>query len=427
VARYDRIARLDCPPRDQAFPAWMALRDLKGREREPDLGRRARLRFLALRPALRLLRHDDDQLEPGSFQQQLDGVSNELAELPSRDPERSALSAYLRDLGTGDPADIVVGALAVGGAVEAAGQPFAAGEFFRTALELAERFDRVDLEQQALRRLGRLFGDRQCWAEAADVLEDAARRAQGTGHGPDWARARVLLAAVRARQGDTAGARRVLDEVLDRAVADGSDFVRGIAGAGRCRVELTAGDPDAALDAGADALDKLPGSSDERVDVLMDMAAAFRRLGLPAAAETCYAGVVRSSGDPERRAEALVELVLVAVEAADAGAFHERRGRLADSTERTDPRTAALVELGLGRACHRFGDRPAAREHLAAAMTKARAAGQEPVLDAATALLHDIEGERTVRPAPELRTPAASSRRIAERVKELNRALAPAG
>ena len=55
MARYDRIAPIPIPAREAAFPGWLMLRDLAGRERDPELARRARLRFLALRPLLRVL------------------------------------------------------------------------------------------------------------------------------------------------------------------------------------------------------------------------------------------------------------------------------------------------------------------------------------------------------------------------------------
>ena len=51
MARYDRIAPLSSPARDRAFPAWPVLRDIEGQDRDIDVCRRARLRFLALRLA----------------------------------------------------------------------------------------------------------------------------------------------------------------------------------------------------------------------------------------------------------------------------------------------------------------------------------------------------------------------------------------
>ena len=55
MARYDRIAPIAAPARAAAFPGWLVLRDLQGRERDAELARRARLRFLALRPLRRVL------------------------------------------------------------------------------------------------------------------------------------------------------------------------------------------------------------------------------------------------------------------------------------------------------------------------------------------------------------------------------------
>ncbi len=55
MARYDRIAPLTTPERDHAFPGWPVLRDIEGQDRDSDVCRRARLRFLALSPARRVV------------------------------------------------------------------------------------------------------------------------------------------------------------------------------------------------------------------------------------------------------------------------------------------------------------------------------------------------------------------------------------
>jgi hypothetical protein len=137
MARYDRIARLDPPPRSNAFGGWLALRDLEGRERDPELARRARARFLALRPARRLLDHGVGVIDAASLDQQVSLAQAEVDRLPEADPERDALGHYLDRVRARDIGTIARACMAVGDICHAAGHGFAAEEFYHTALELA--------------------------------------------------------------------------------------------------------------------------------------------------------------------------------------------------------------------------------------------------------------------------------------------------
>jgi hypothetical protein len=155
MARYDRIARLEPPPRSAAFPGWLALRDLEGNERDPVLSHRARLRFLSLRPARRLLDHGvDGAVDPVSLDQQVALARAELDRLPEGDPERDALSDYLEQVCARDPETIVNACMAVGAVCQAAGHGFAAEEFYQTALEMAtQHAPGMDARESALREL----------------------------------------------------------------------------------------------------------------------------------------------------------------------------------------------------------------------------------------------------------------------------------
>lgn len=157
MARYDRIARIDPPERDQAFTGWLALRDLAGRERDSQLGRRARLRFLAVRLVHRLIRNGR-AVDMRSLRQQCDAVREELGQLPARDPERERLAALLTEVRSLDMASIVRATLELAGAGRADGHRFAAEEFYRASLELAtaHRLDTLRAEgQRALVELDR--------------------------------------------------------------------------------------------------------------------------------------------------------------------------------------------------------------------------------------------------------------------------------
>lgn len=155
MARYDRIARLDPPNRDGAFTGWLAVRDLAGREREADLGRRARLRFLAARLLHRLVEQGDG-IDEDSLLQQVNGLREELGQLPGRDPEREGLAAFLRRLENGDTRGIIEAAFDLAEVVRSQGHPFAAEELYRTGAELAEPAGLSDLGGRAEREVATL-------------------------------------------------------------------------------------------------------------------------------------------------------------------------------------------------------------------------------------------------------------------------------
>lgn len=152
MARYDRIARLDPPPRDAAFTGWLALRDLQDRERDTDLGRRARLRFLAVRLIHRLSRQGDG-IDRESLKQQCNSVREELGQLSGRDPERQRLAEFLKEVATLDPRAIVESALEMADTLSDEEQRFAAEECYRAAIDLAQAHDLDELRAAGLRGL----------------------------------------------------------------------------------------------------------------------------------------------------------------------------------------------------------------------------------------------------------------------------------
>lgn len=138
MARYDRIARLSPPARDGAFPGWFALRDLEGRERDPDLGRRARLRFLAVRLVHRLLDRGENA-DGAAVRRQCETIREELGQLSSRDPERQLLAELLRRIPTLEPGPIARAALELADSARTQGHSFAAEEWHRVGSDLAAR------------------------------------------------------------------------------------------------------------------------------------------------------------------------------------------------------------------------------------------------------------------------------------------------
>jgi tetratricopeptide (TPR) repeat protein len=423
MARYDRIERLPCPERDAAFPGWLSLRDLEGRERQPELGRRARLRYLALRPVRRLLQRGLADLDASSFEQQVRDVRTEVDRLPSADPERRRLTAYLKEVGGRTPEGMVRATLDVGAAAEAARHMYAAEEFYLVGLEVAEAHGLEDARIEALQRLGRVYRDREEFDRGRQRLREAIQLAERTG-GLPWARAMDGMAALERRAGEEERARSLLAELGRRADVEGNGRMTAAAAAGRCALELSAGDPEAALAEGWQAIQLLPPEDEARNAALLDMAAAFRRLGLHSAADSCYLIVGQWAAWPEHRIEARIERALVAAEADRPEEFRERRAAVVQSVSGADPYLRVMADLALGRGAMLIGDTDDAREHLRAAIASARDNAFEDTLPRAEELLQALEEESGVADRGIGTSPSSQSRTIAQRVQALERARA---
>lgn len=415
MARYDRIARLDIPPRDDTFGGWLTLRDLDGREREPELGRRAHLHFLALRPLRRLLLRGLDGPPGSSLDSQVQTVRDQLDQLPADDPGRDPLGHYLEEIGGRSPEGLIHATLQVGASAEVAGHLYAAEEFYRTALELARAHDEEEQHLIALRHLGRIQRERREWEGAAASLQASALLADSLDLAVEWARTMEALAAVHQRSGDIRQARRTLDLITDSRYAATHEQVHAIAAAGRCTLELAQGNPEAALEAGWSAATTLPASDEARNGVLLNMGAAFRRLGLRSAAASCYRIIVRWAAWPEHRIEAELECALVAAEAGDAKRFHAGRDNVVAALPRVDRPLQALMQLGLGRGSLLLGEIDDGRDHVRAAITTARDVGARAVLDRSEELLTVLESGQRLE-APATSRPSAAATEIGEQI-----------
>lgn len=423
MARYDKIARLDTPDREKAFPGWLVLGDLAGREREPELARRARLRFLALRPVRRLLDLGFDEIDRESLAQQVDSVRTALSELPGRDAERRRIAEYLHAIDERTPHGLASATIAMGEAAEADGHGCAAEEFYRTGLELAVRSRRTAQQMQALRCLGRLHAERGEWGQSAECLETAASMADATGHLVAWARALDGLAMLRLVQRDIDGARAVIDRIRARGEAENADRVLVIADAGACAVDVAAGCAEAAVEAGWRVVDALDPSDEDRNRTFLDLASAFRSMGMRAAAEACYQMVARSSGTRDHRTTARVQHALAAAEAGDTGAFRKRRDSLLSALDVNDHRIAATIHLGLGRGAMMIDNVEDARTHLRQAMGIARAGGLGDAAVVAEDLLSGLEHRADTEMRQDSSAPSAGVRTIADRIESLSRDL----
>lgn len=324
MARYDRIARLAPPARNDAFPGWLALRDLEGREREAELGRRARLRFLALRPAHRVIRHGFDGTDRESLHEQVASVRRELDQLPSNDTERARIAAYLKALDEGTPLELATAAITLGETAEADGHGYAAEEFYRTALELSRRCNLSAPRVDALRSLGRVLGAREAWDEARPCLSEAM---------------------------SLADSERLLEAGAEAAAA-------------LCTLELAARRSESAVEAGWRAVERSDPGGEARAMVLLDMGTAFRRLGLRSAADACYQMVIRSAAPSVARRDARLGIALSAAEAGDADAAraHLRQAMETAHAAGLDndvPQTEDLLSRLEGRAASELESPPA--------------------------------------------------------------------
>jgi tetratricopeptide (TPR) repeat protein len=393
------------------------LRDMEGREREPELGRRARLRYLAIRPLRRLL---DRGLVGGtsdSIIRQVEVVREELSQLPARDPERERIARFLREIGGRSVQSLVQATFDVGRAAEAGGHLFAAEEFYRTGLQLARSREVEESVIEGLRLLGRVLRGRGEWGPAEEALGESADHAERIGDVLEWARSTGELAALQTRRGHTDQARRTVERIEKRARHEGSR-VLAVARSGRCAIELADGDAGAAIEAGWDAISLLPPDDEGRNRVLLDMAAAFRRLGIHDAAATCYEIVARWSAWPGHRAEARMERAVVAAEAGDADEYTARRRALLDTLERSDRYFSALLDLGLGRGALLVGRHDLARDHLRDAIRAARDMDASEVLERSESLLGALESNGA-RPERAREAPSGSTLEIADRVGRL--------
>lgn len=155
MPRTDRIATLDPPAREHAFPSWPSLRDLEKQPPDTNAERRARLRFLALRIMRRLADHGA-AVPQHSLLRQIEAVETSLKRLPANDIGRIRLSRFLRVARERSPRSLVTAALDLGEAVEAAGQMHSAAECYRSALDLLESHGITDGRERAVGLLTRI-------------------------------------------------------------------------------------------------------------------------------------------------------------------------------------------------------------------------------------------------------------------------------
>jgi len=421
MARYDRLAPLESPGRERSFPGWSVLRDLEGRERDADTARRARLRFLALRPVLRLTH--TAEINELSYATQVDGVREELGQLPVRDPERARLARFLDAVRGRDPELLVTALTSFAESAAAVGQLFAAEEYANASVAIAQRTANPSLRCRALRR--RAAVSRLCGRPDQALLyseQACAAAMHGDDHG-EWVRAMAELAAAQRASGDPAAATETVGKALTRAREVGDERLIAIAQSRQAAHALELGDAVAAVESAWTALRAIDDPA-ERLMLLRVLGEAFGRLGLHKAAQRTYSIVAQRAPDPSARASAAAHQALHGALAGDVTAARSRREQLLKelNSQPLDAPARARVQLVLGQAGALIGDVDFAREHLRDAITVARREALADVLSQAEEVLSILERKATPQPAAVTQAPVAA-RRIADELETLGDAL----
>lgn len=392
MARYDRIAPLAAPSRSRVFSGWTALRDLEIGERNPDLGQRARVRFLALRPVHRLLARGIDSIPTESYHRQIEGVREELGHLSARDPERAQLAYFLHAISERTPRVLVGATLEMGERIEAAGHYFGAEEYYLTALEVAETYRLASQQVTALRLLGRVCRKAARWEPAESYYHRAIELAEHTADRRQWARAMDGLGVAFRYQGNYPKAGKIFEQVLEHGQSWQDDYIVATAYSSLCVNALTAEDLEHTLQYGWTAI-RLFTDEEDRDPVLGNLGIAFTRLGMYPAAERCYEIIMSRSKKLVTYGHAHVEYAVVAAEAGDVATFHSRRQDVLRSGAEWshEPWLGATSHLHLGRGCFLVGDTEFAREHLREAVAAGEAHGFHEVLIRAEELLTALE------------------------------------
>ena len=422
MARYDRIAPLVAPARASAFPGWPVLRDVEGNDRDVELARRARLRFLALRPVRRLLDRGDAGVGRDSYLAQIEAVREELGYLPTRDVERARLARFLHQIEDRDPARVIGATIEMAEAAVAAGQLYGAEEYGLTALGLAQARHELRLQSCAYATLARVERMRENWDEARAAATSAAEAAEAAGDFACYVRAEAEHAFAAATRGEANAARAFLNNALKRVRASHDAQAEALAEAKLCACEIALGNASVALEHGWAGLRSLE-DLHERALLLEQVGGAFATLGLHKAAERCFAMVAQRGVDPSLRARARAGQAVEAAAAGSAQMFRDRKTALLNDAAEwsADPRVYAFVHLEIGRGGVIVGDVEDAREHLRAAITTASRHGFKDILNNAEDVLGAFEKNATrhLITASGNGPAADAARRIAEQLEAL--------
>ncbi|MGH7443305.1 MAG: tetratricopeptide repeat protein, partial [Longimicrobiales bacterium] len=364
MARYDRIAALPIPDRDQAIPAWSVMRELAGRERESDAAGRARLYFIALRPVRRLTDRDF-AVSDESHDRQLAQVRVEIDSMPASAPERGRLRVYLSAVGTRLPERVATATLDIAALAETRSLYEAAEEYALTALAAA-RHANPGVEARALTVLARLARETGRWETALAHGERAVELASAISFRSPWANAVTELATLHHARGEHAAGAGLLAAVRKRVAEWKDEPLLADAAEALAVTALAARLPEVAVHEGWFALHRI-GDPDRRRRLLINIAEGLRGLHLHDGADACYAALAQAALGTGERASALVGRAAVAAEAGQTTAFRERHDTAMNEVVALVRTQQARLLVELGRACLLSGEAERALGHAAAA------------------------------------------------------------
>lgn len=424
MARYDRIAPLDPPPRARAIPGWYVFLDLEDDDRDEDLASRARLRFLALRPLHRILRHGLERVNGDSIRAGLDKLTEELGHLPARDPERAVLRDLIASVSTLEPGGVCEAAFRLSEEALRRGHLHGAEEAARTGTELAEACRLSGAASRGHTLLASVLRRSDRLEEAAAAADEAVGRSGSGAPGPWMLALRERMVVLRLR-GDQADADRDLETLSAAAAQTGDDALRQHIATVVCEELLDRGEPERAAELAWSVLVNTPDDAMDP-DLLCELCVALRRLGMYEAAEHAYVALEWLARDGEARVAALAEHALMAACRKDDEEFRHRRDRLTSA----DP-TGGLIanhleaQLALGRGCVLVGDDACAETHLGIALDLAELADNASAAELARDLKRRLHQRGSAPPYAEPLTarPGDSARRVARGLAERTRAV----
>lgn len=414
MARYDRIAPLAPPDRDHTFPGWTVFLDLEDDDRDEDRGRRARLRFLALRPLHRLLIARSGRAPNESIRAQLERLREELGHLPPHDTERDVLRSFISEVESLEPERCCSAAFRLAEEAARRGHLHGAEEAARTGLELAEHFGLPEVAAHGHRVLAVVLLARG-QNDAAMDQANAAVLASEADRSDEW----IDAVCQRMQVGRASGMAAVVQNdlaTLREAAGDDSDVVmRGRVRLALCDEMIAEEDPEAAAEIAWAELEAEP-DSPEREALLDRLGVCMRQLGMFQDAERVYLALADRASSGEVRTAALAQHALMAAIRGDRREFGRRRLDLI-APERTQGLLSSHLgaQIALGRGCVHVEDDDCARLHLRAGLELADIAGDAAAHGVAAELLEALEARKPVRLVlePRVADPGATARRVA--------------
>ena len=414
-------------PEGEAFSGWMILKDLEGRDADPEIERRITTRFLVGR-AVRAALDEELAMDYTALRQQIARVEQEFGVVDGKDPERVDWANVLRTLGAGDHEELGRSLLGLADCLDMQGHLYGTSEFSSLAYDVAVACGSGSIAGEAARFLGRTHRRLGRWEESTkwfevamdmgDVFEDSrllALALAGVGH-------------TQREKGNLRGAFEAHRRSLERAVAIEDPYVQGYAHHNLMTDEKLAGQLSAAIKHGWEAVQLYPTERD-RLHALTDLAWAFVEAGDLCAAEDAYTIVAHRSEDFLYRVYALDALAYIEALRGNEKGFHARIAAVDETSWRTgSPFMVSELLLYRGKAYRMLGDYERALEWLKQAKEFSREHGNNQVTFQAAAALESLRADDVADEVrPDIRSPTtlAGVAGVREGLTLLRQELAP--